>query len=226
MKRIWEIRANTTWTVQSLYAIEDGESIDSTGLFTSGGSPPNGYNVVAVNGALSAHAAVFVYSPDYLGIYPGGNIICPADSQKQFSVSCVGTWGNNSVYFVPTNATWSVSGGATIGTGGLLTLPGTTGVYTVSVTSGAGSASATVHAYSTTVSSNGDGLSDWQNILMGIDPTVMDINKDGYTNAQDIAMGIGPFAPYTPPQSPQPDPSDPNPPVITITGPPGAELVQ
>ena len=66
---------------------------------------------------------------------------------------------------------------------------------------------------------NGDGIWDGDALALGISLTNMDINGDGYTNVQDIAMGINPFLPYTPPTPPTPDPNDHISPLITITYP-------
>jgi hypothetical protein len=150
----------------------------------------------------------------------------PANWQGQLTAMYVDTSGS---VWTPTNVIWSGTGVGTINSNGNVTLDGTTGTFTVHAgLSGPGGSStayqaqATIYAYSTTVSSNGDGISDWQNAQLGISSTNTYINGDGYTNAQNIAMGINPFMPYTFPTDSGTDTTAPT--VYVTFPPPGAVL--
>jgi hypothetical protein len=203
------------------WSVDTGGSITGTGLFTSNGTA--GPCVVTVDsGTLIATSNLKVTTLTYLDLYPS-EIIVAAPGQVQFVTFALDQSG---VSFSPTNAAWSVNGGGTINSIGLLSLSGSTGNYTVTVTSGTASATATVHAYSTIADANGDGFTDWEDARVGIDPTNLDLNSDGLTNAQDIILGVDPFAPYIPPTPPPPPMAgDTTPPDIVLTKPSGAVLI-
>jgi len=81
----------------------------------------------------------------------------------------------------------------------------------------------------TKFSTNGDGLSDANNRLLGISGGNLDINNySGLTNAQQLALGLDPFdagvnpPPATPPSQ---NPNDTTPPVVTIDVPANAVLL-
>ncbi len=75
-------------------------------------------------------------------------------------------------------------------------------------------------------STNGDGLSDLTNHILGISGSDMDISGYGLTNAQQLALGLDPLSTFNPPQPAPlpPNPGNQNYPVINLVNPPGAVL--